>query len=80
VYPYWKINEDVGLGGSVALGVQRDQRPGSFRFGGNAYAEATFGIYDPWMLNIHGSVTNNRRLNTGAFRGYSVGIGLTRRF
>ena len=80
VYPYWKVNEDVGLGGSVALGVQRDERPGAFRFGGNASVRATVGIYDPWMLNIHGSVTNNRRLNTGAFRGFSAGIGLTRRF
>jgi hypothetical protein len=80
VYPYWKISEDFGLSGAVALGVQRDRRPGAFQFGGNATATATFGIYDPWLLRISGSATNNRRLDSGAFQGFSASIGLTRVF
>jgi tetratricopeptide (TPR) repeat protein len=80
VNPYWKISEDFGLSGAVALGVQRDLRPGSFQFGGNATVTATFGIYDPWLLRIIGNATNNRRLGSGAFQGFSASIGLTRVF
>ena len=44
-YPYWKVSENIGLGLSLALGAQRDDCQPEFRFGGNATAEATFGIY-----------------------------------
>ena len=47
-FPYWKVRESVGIGLSLAAGVQRDDLSPAFRFGGNATAEATFGIYDPW--------------------------------
>ena len=52
----------------------------AFRFGGNASAEATFGIYERWLLKVHGSTTTNGRLESGAFRGYSSGLVLLRRF
>ena len=46
----------------------------------NSSVEATLGIYREWMLKVHGSVTNNRRLDSGAFRGTSGGVVLLRRF
>jgi hypothetical protein len=79
-YPYWKISDDVGLAASIGGGLQRDSTEGALRFGGNAAAEATFGIYRAWMLKVSGAVTSNRRLETGAFRGYSTAATLTRRF
>ena len=78
--PYWKVSENVGLGASAGLGMQRDDASSVFRFGGNASAEATFGIYRSWLLKVHGSSTSNRRLESGAFAGYSGGIVLLRRF
>lgn len=78
--PYWKATENIGVGFSTGLGGQRDDASRAFRFGGNASVEATFGIYEPWLLKVHGSTTNNRRLDSGAFRGYSGGVVLLRRF
>jgi tetratricopeptide (TPR) repeat protein len=78
--PYWKVSENVGLGASVGAGVQRDDASRAFRYGGNASAEATFGIYRRWLVKVHGSTTANRRLESGAFRGYSGGVVLLRRF
>jgi hypothetical protein len=46
----------------------------------NSSVEATFGIYREWMLKVQGSVTNNRRLDSGAFQGTSGGVVLLRRF
>ena len=80
VSPYWKVSENVGLGASAGIGGQRDAADSRFRLGSNASAEATFGIYGPWLLKVHGSTTNNRRLDSGAFRGVSGGIVLLRRF
>jgi tetratricopeptide (TPR) repeat protein len=80
VYPYFKIHESVGVGFSLALGAQRDDISNRFRLGGNATAEATFGIYDPWMLKLSGSGIFNQRLGSGAFRGYSSGVSVIRRF
>jgi tetratricopeptide (TPR) repeat protein len=79
-HPYLKVSENVGLGGLLAVGVQRDDRSPSFRLGTNAAAEATFGIYEPWVLKISGSVTTNQRLDSGAFTGYGGGVSLARRF
>ena len=80
IAPYWKISENVGVNVSAGLGAQRDDASTAFRFGGNASAEATFGIYERWLLKVHGSTTTNRRLESGAFRGYSSGLVLVRRF
>ena len=80
IAPYWKISENVGINVSAGLGGQRDDASTAFRFGGNASAEATFGIYERWLLKVHGSTTTNRRLESGAFRGYSSGLVLLRRF
>ncbi|MGH9254456.1 MAG: tetratricopeptide repeat protein [Vicinamibacterales bacterium] len=78
-YPYFKVSEDVGLGLSLAAGTQREgQRP--FHFGGGATAEATLGIYQPWVLRITGSATHNLRQESGAFRGYAGSVVLMRRF
>jgi hypothetical protein len=79
VAPYWKVSENIGLNVSAGFGGQRDDSS-SFRFGGNASAEATFGIYERWVLKVNGSTTTNRRLESGAFRGYSGGVVLLRRF
>ena len=78
-YPYWKVGENTGLGLSLALGVQRDDfSPG--RLGGNATAEATFGIYRRWALKVNAGGIFNQRLGSGAFRGYGAGVSLIRRF
>ncbi len=79
-YPYRKIRESIGVGLSLALGTQRDTDSHKFRFGGNATAEATFGIYDPWVLKVNGGGIFNQRLGSGAFRGYGAGMSLIRRF
>ena len=79
-YPYFKMSEDIGLSLSTAMGAQRDSLSPSFHFGGTVSGEATFGIYQPWMLAINGSGSMNRRLESGAFRGLSGSIVLVRRF
>jgi tetratricopeptide (TPR) repeat protein len=78
--PYWKASENVGVAITAGLGAQRERLAPSFRFGGNASVEATFGIYREWLLKVNGSTTANRRLESGAFRGYSGGAVLVRRF
>ena len=78
-YPYWKIRERIGLGLSLAAGAQRDDISGAFRFGGNATAEATFGIHDPWGLTIGGAIFN-QQLGSSAFRGYAASLSFIRRF
>ncbi|HEX2342741.1 MAG TPA: tetratricopeptide repeat protein [Vicinamibacterales bacterium] len=78
--PYLKVSENVGLGAVLAVGAQRDDRSPSFRLGANVAAEATFGIYEPWVLKIGGSVTTNQRLDSGAFKGYGGSVSLMRRF
>jgi hypothetical protein len=79
-FPYWKISENAGLALSLAMGAQRDDEWTSFRLGGNAGAEATFGIFEQWMLKVNGAVTLNERTETGAFRAYGLGATLVRRF
>jgi tetratricopeptide (TPR) repeat protein len=79
-FPYWKVSENIGVGGVLAVGAQRDDRSPSFRLGANAAAETTFGIYEPWVLKISASVTTNQRLDSGAFKGYGGGVSLMRRF
>jgi tetratricopeptide (TPR) repeat protein len=80
VTPYWKASENIGFGFSAGLGGQRDDRARAFRPGGNASVEASFGIYSTWLLKVHGAATSNRRLDSGAFNGYSGGVVLLRRF
>ena len=79
-YPYFKLSENTGLALAVAAGVQREQTLPTFRFGGNASAELTVGIYRPWVLKVRASATNNRRADSGAFEGYSGGVVLVKRF
>lgn len=80
VFPYWKISENVGIALSGGIGVQRDDASRRFRLGTNGSAEATFGIYERWLLKVYGSTTSNRRLDSGGFSGVSAGVGLVRRF
>src|SRR4029453_7984444 len=80
VAPYWKMSENVGINMSVGMGGQRDDSSSAFRLGGNASVEASFGIYERWLLKVHASTTTNRRLGSGAFRGNSGGVVLLRRF
>jgi tetratricopeptide (TPR) repeat protein len=80
-FPYFKISENIGLSLSTALGMQRDYaRVPNFRFGGTVSGEATFGIYEPWVLKVTGSASINRSLDSGAFRGLNTGVVLIRRF
>ena len=80
LFPYWKVSDNVGLAVTAGVGGQRDDTSSNFRLGSNASAEATFGIYERWLLKVYGSTTNNRRLDSGAFRGTSGGVTLLRRF
>jgi tetratricopeptide (TPR) repeat protein len=80
MYPYIKVRENVGLAMTAALGVQRDNTTPSFRLGGNVSGEATFGIYRPWVLKLNGAATLNGRLDSGAFRAFSLAAALVRRF
>jgi hypothetical protein len=79
-YPYFKIHENIGLGLTLAAGVQRDRIARDFRFGGTVTSEATFGIYQPWVLKVAGSATLNRRLDSGAYEGIGGTVALVRRF
>jgi hypothetical protein len=79
-YPYWKVGENTGVGLSLALGAQRDDISPGFRPGGNATFDATFGIYRRWALKMNAAGLFNQRLGSGAFRGYSAGASLVRRF
>jgi predicted Zn-dependent protease len=80
-FPYFKISENVGLSLSTALGLQRDYaRARAFQFGGTVSGEATFGIYEAWVLKVTGSGSLNGRLESGAFRGMNTGVVLIRRF
>ena len=69
IYPYLKVRENVGLGVTAALGVQRDNTSPSFHFGGNVGAEATFGIYQPWVVKLNGSATLNGGSTVAPFTG-----------
>lgn len=80
IYPYWKVSESIGIGVALALGAQRDDFSPSFRLGGSATAEATFGIYNAWGLKVSAGETFNQRLGSGAFRGHGLGISVIRRF
>jgi tetratricopeptide (TPR) repeat protein len=79
-YPYWKANEDIGLSFLIMAGVQRDDDSPDFSAGGNAAVRATFGIYGPFVLNVSGAATFNRRLESGAFRGLRGEASLALRF
>jgi len=78
--PYWKASENIGVAIFAGMGPQRDDASRGFTLGMNSSVEAAFGIYRDWLLKINGSVTNNRRMDSGAFRGTSFGIVLLRRF
>jgi len=79
VFPYLKLSENVGLSLSGGAGVQRESSA-SFRFGGNAGAQLTLGIYRAWLLKVGATTTHNRRLESGAFQGYAGSIVLVKRF
>ena len=80
VYPYLKFGENYGLSLFAEAGAQRDSSERNFRPGGSIVGELTLGIYNAWVLKIDGGVTNNNRVESGAFRGESAGIVLVRRF
>lgn len=79
-FPYLKLHESAGLALAIAIGAHRDRSADAFQPGGSITAAATLGIYDPWVLKVTGSATFNQRLASGAFKGYSSGVALARRF
>lgn len=80
VYPYWKANEDIGVSLMVVAGAQRDDEAPDFSLAGNAAVRAIFGIYGPLVLEVSAAGTFNRRLESGAFRGFRGGAALALRF
>jgi tetratricopeptide (TPR) repeat protein len=80
LFPYFKFRENVGLSLSGGFGVQRDIATPGFQPGGTVGGEATFGIYEPWVLKVSSSATMNRRLESGGFRGISGSVSIVRRF
>ena len=80
VMPYFKLSENHGLSVFLEGGAQRDDSTKDFEPGGSAATELTMGIYQTWTLKVNTGATFNARLASGAFRGFSGGIGLARRF
>ena len=78
--PYLKVSENLGVSFAASIGPQRDSSSSSYTLGMNTSFEATFGIYREWLLKVQGGATNNRRVDSGAFRGTSGGVVLLRRF
>ena len=60
-------------------GAQRDDEAPDFSAAGNAAVRAIFGIYGPLVLDVS-VATFNRRLESGAFRGFRSGAALALRF
>jgi hypothetical protein len=79
-FPYWKLTDNTGVAGLVAVGLQRDDMLDSFALGGNAAVELTVGVYRDWMLKLNATATLNDRLQSGAFHGYGGQAVLVRRF
>ena len=67
-YPYVKLGRYAGLGLTVAIGLQRDDASRTFRFGGNAAIEATFGIDTPWAAEGKRQRDSNQRSTAARFR------------
>ena len=78
-YPYFKLGENVGAGLVLALGGQRE-RGQRFELGGSASGELTVGIYQAWVLRMSAGALHNLRQESGAFRGYSGALSISRRF
>jgi tetratricopeptide (TPR) repeat protein len=78
--PYWKVSENLGVSFAAGIGPQRDSSSSSYTLGMNTSVEGTFGIYREWVLKVQGGATNNRRVDSGTFRGASGGVVLLRRF
>lgn len=78
--PYFKFSENHGLSVFAEIGAQRDDAAQGFEPGGSFAAELSMGIYQAWMLKLHGSATINSRLESGAFQGFSGGVVIVRRF
>ena len=79
-YPYFKFRENVGLSLSAGVGVHQDLATPGFRPGGTIGGEATFGIYEPWVVKLSGSASIHRRVETGGYQGVGGSISLIRRF
>jgi tetratricopeptide (TPR) repeat protein len=77
---YWKINDNNGLSITGSVGVHKDETMNGFRMTYDASFEGTFGIYQYWMLKINGGITHNLRKESSAFRAYTLGVSLTKRF
>jgi cytochrome c-type biogenesis protein CcmH/NrfG len=79
IQPYVKLNDNAGISVFLAVGAQRESGE-SFRPGVNAAADAVFGIYRAWRFSARVSATQNQRLASGAFGGFSGALTLARRF
>jgi hypothetical protein len=75
-----KFSENYGLSLFAEAGMQCDSSEATFRPGGSIVGELSLGIYSAWVLKVNGGITNNNRLESGAFRGETAAIVLVRRF
>lgn len=79
-FTYWKLNDNNGISLALSVGMHKDNTMSDFKLGGDAVVEGFFGIFDDWYLRVYGSLLNNVRQGSGAYRGAAVGAALTRRF
>ena len=76
---YVGMGQDAGLSLQTQLGRQKDENLTHWRRAADVNAELVVGIFSPWQLNVYAGYSD-RLLNTGAYRGRTVGMTLTRRF
>lgn len=79
LFGYWKINDDHGLSLIATGGFHKDDDMDDFEFGTDVALELTSGLYRDWMSVLHADYSD-RFEGPGSYDGWSVSLGVTRRF
>lgn len=79
LFGYWKINDDHGLSLIATGGFHKDDDMDDFEFGTDVALELTSGLYGDWMSVLHADYSD-RFEGPGSYDGWSVSLGVTRRF
>lgn len=79
LFGYWKINDDHGLSLISTGGFHKDDDMEDFEFGTDVALELTSGLYGDWMSVLHADYSD-RFEGPGSYDGWSVSLGVTRRF